>query len=108
MPRKLSREEQETVITRCADENEWLVYTCDPAVRRRLEKFTSAHGFSLTIVDQYGVEARLPVSCVRFMSPIVISAQERANRAARAGRLAAATKAKRSEAEEEACAKVAG
>jgi hypothetical protein len=108
MPRRLTRAEQETVITRCADENEWLVYTCDPAVRRRLEKFTSAHGFSLTIVDEWGVEARLPVSCVRFMSPIVISAQERANRSARAGRLAAANKAKRSEVGQEACERAAG
>jgi hypothetical protein len=42
------------------------------------------------------------------MSPIVISAQERANRSARAGRLAAANKAKRSEVGQEACERAAG
>ncbi len=108
MPRRLSRAEQETIITRAADEKEWHVYSCDPAVKRQLAKITQAHGISTTIVDEWGVEVKLPLLCVRFMSPIVISAQERANRAARAGRLAAANRAKRSEVGEEACERAAG
>ena len=108
MARRLSRAEQETIITRAADEKEWHVYSCDPAVKRQLLKLTKTLGLSLTIVDEWGVEARLPVSCVRFMSPIVISAQERASRAARAVRLAAANKAKRAEVGQEACEQVAG
>ncbi len=92
MPRRLSRAEQETIITRAADEKEWHVYSCDPAVKRRLVKLTTALGISLSIVDEWGVEARLPISCVRFMTPVVVSAQERANQVARGRRLGAAKK----------------
>ncbi len=108
MARRLSRAEQETIITRAADEKEWHVYSCDPAVKRRLVKLTTALGISLSIVDEWGVEARLPISCVRFMTPVFVSAQERANQVARGRRLAAATKAQRSEASQEACEQAAG
>ena len=59
MARKLSRAEQETVITRCADEDEWLVYTCDPAVKKRLIKLTTVLGISLSIVDEWGVQGQV-------------------------------------------------
>ena len=108
MARRLTRAEQETVITRCADEKEWLVYTCDPAVKRRLVKLTKTLGLSLTIVDEWGVEVRLPRSCVRFQEPQRLSAQEIERRREHGRRIAAANKAKRSEVGQEACEQVAG
>lgn len=108
MARKLTLAEQETIITRAADEKEWLVYTCDPAVKKRLLKLTKTLGLSLTIVDEWGVEAKVPMSCVRFMTPVIVSAQERANQVARGRRLGAARKAeaaqRRAEAYERAAA----
>jgi hypothetical protein len=101
MPYRLTRAEQETVITRSPDEAEWTVYTCDPAVNRRLAKITSAIGVSPSIVDQYGVEVRLPLSCLRLTTPVVVSAQERARRVERGKRLAAARTARLSAAGQE-------
>ena len=102
MPQRLTRAEQETVITRSADETEWTVYTCDPVVKRRLAKITSALGIPASIVDQYGVEARLPISCVRFQVTRRLSAEERDRRREHGRRLAAA------QAAEKRCAAVAG
>jgi len=90
MTYRLTRAEQETVITRSADEREWTVYTCDPAVKRRLAKITRAIGVSPSIVDQYGVEVRLPLSCVKFQSTQRLSAEERERRREQGRRLAAA------------------
>ncbi len=94
MSHRLTRTEQETVITRSADETEWTVYTCDPVVKRRLAKITSALGISPSIVDQHGVEVRLPLACVRFTAPVVVSAQEKAKQVERGKRLAAARTAR--------------
>jgi hypothetical protein len=108
VPRGLSRAEQETVITRTADEKEWLVYTCDPAMKRRLVKLTKTLGLSLSIVDEWGVEVRLPVSCVRFQVPQRLSAQEIDRRREQGRRLGAATAARRCGAKENGCEKAAG
>ena len=108
MPQRLTRAEQETVITRSADETEWTVYTCDPVVKRRLAKITSALGISPSIVDQYGVEARLPTSCVRFQVTRRLSADERERRRDHGRRLAAANRARPSAAGEESCERAAG
>lgn len=90
MPHRLTREEQETIITRTADQSGWVVYTCDPVVKRRLKRIATAIGVSPTIVDRYGVEYLLPLSCVRFTTPVVVSAQEKAKQVERGKRLAAA------------------
>ena len=90
MPRRLTREEQETIISRTADEDGWNVYTCDPVVKRRLSRLAIKLGVSPTIIDRDGVEFTLPLMCVRFMTPVVVSAQEKANRRERGKRLAAA------------------
>ena len=90
MPRPLPRSERETIISRTADQKEWLVYTTDPVVKRRLARITTAIGISATEVEGSGLQVRLPLSCVRFTTPIVVSAQERANRVERGRQLAAA------------------
>jgi hypothetical protein len=68
-PRRLTREEQETIIGRCADEREWDFYTCDPVWKRRLEKFCRAQGIPITIVDRDGIRARVPIGCVKLSRP---------------------------------------
>ena len=100
MPRKLSREEQETVITRASDEAEWTVYTSDPVVKRRLARITTAMGISASIVDQDEIQVRLPLTCVRFTTRTVVSAQEKAKRV-ESGRRLAASRAGRATAERE-------
>ena len=38
-----TRAEQETIITRANDENEWEVYSCDPVMIRKLDKRYKAY-----------------------------------------------------------------
>lgn len=86
MSRSLGRDEQETIIGRCDDEEGWDVYTCSTTFKRRLTKFCRQHGISLEKVDQDGIRATVPVGCVKLCWPRTISDE---NRAASAARLAA-------------------
>lgn len=91
----LSRAEQETIITRSADESEWCVYTCDPAVKRRLLRIAKDYSLSVTELGMGGIEIHLPLSCVRIQYPYVCSEQEIERRRDHGRRIAAARMAKR-------------
>ncbi len=54
------RYEQETIITRAADEAHWQVYTCDGVMKRRMERLAREQGLEVRRVDRYGIEVEVP------------------------------------------------
>ena len=78
--KSLPRNEQETIIQRCNDDPEWHVYTCDETMKRRLSKILCRLKRNWTEVDEYGVEAQLPISCVRILMRTSLSPEQKAKR----------------------------
>jgi hypothetical protein len=94
MAHKLTRAEQETIITRTADQSEWIVYSCDPAMKRRLAKLAETLGISPAIRDRDSVEYLLPLSCISLRAPLQVSEEQRAKQVEHGRRLQAAWPAK--------------
>lgn len=96
MPKRksLSRNEQETIITRSADEMSWTVYTCDPVMIRRMERLVEKHGVSRREVDEFGREYQLPRTAVKLSIRV---GPTDAQRAVMGERLRAITAARRNE-----------
>lgn len=74
------RYEQETIITRAADEAHWQVYTCDGVMKRRMERLAREQGLEVRRVDRYGIEVEVPKDWLKIKPPRVVSAQERERR----------------------------
>ena len=63
VPRKLSREEQETLIRTAASDDEWDFWTADIKFVRRLEKL----GYEPVRDHQYGWSCRVPFDRLKVM-----------------------------------------
>lgn len=94
MPRKILRCEQETIISRTADEAGWNVYTCDPVMKRRMDKLTSLHTkqVSRREIDRDGNEYTIPLKWVAIRPPKQVSDATRAKLAARGAAVFAANR----------------
>ena len=73
----LPRNEQETIIGRMADEDHWVVYTCDRVMKRRLERLAQQQGLEIRGVDEDGIEVEVPVAWVKIRPQRQLSDAER-------------------------------
>jgi len=66
---KLSRQEQETIVTKAADEGGWTIYTSIPKHARRLSKIAIRWGVSKVSPHPGAISVTLPEKAVRFLGP---------------------------------------
>lgn len=76
----LPRNEQETIIGRTADEDHWVVYTCDRVVKRRMEQLARQQGLKVRRIDEDGIEVEVPVAWVKIRPLRQLSEAERERR----------------------------
>lgn len=65
---RLSKDERETVITRCDDEDYWDVYSCSPPVMRKIRKIAEHEGIEVK-EDDIGIRAKLPLTAIKITTP---------------------------------------
>lgn len=68
---KLSLEEQETIIRWDRKENDAIVYTCDPSIKRKLKKMAEAYPEKCYLIkeDQHSVEIKCPIKQISIREP---------------------------------------
>jgi hypothetical protein len=66
---KLSLGERETVIVKTGEDRAWTVYSCEPAMVRKLRKLALAYGVPVRELNFGGVEADLPAKAVALRPP---------------------------------------
>jgi hypothetical protein len=76
----LPRNEQETIIGRMADEDHWVVYTCDRVMKRRMERLAQQQGLKVRRLDDHGIEIDVPVAWVKIRPLRQVSDTERERR----------------------------
>ena len=65
--------EQETILSRMADEDRWQVYTCDRVVKARVLKLAERTGLAVRKVDDVGIVVLVPKEWVRIRAPRAVS-----------------------------------
>ena len=67
---QVSRYEQETIINYNAEEKQAEIYTCDPVVKRKLQKLIAdkESGYSLKLTDNDSITVVCPKKCIKFRS----------------------------------------
>lgn len=78
--RSLTLAERETIIRKADDEDCWSIYTCSPAMAKRVLRMAGRPGVSAEKVDAYGYRFTLPASCIRFVAPRALSDAEKEQR----------------------------
>ena len=74
---KLSRLEQETIITFNAQEEKATIYSCDPVWMRKIQKIKGSHKLSI------GMEVTVPKKWVKITEPRKLSPETKAKLSAR-------------------------
>jgi hypothetical protein len=77
----LSQQEQELVISKCADEKQWCCTSSDPMYTRRLRKLAAALNIPVKELNEHTIRVYLPVKCLTLRTPLVLSDEQRALRA---------------------------
>jgi bifunctional DNA-binding transcriptional regulator/antitoxin component of YhaV-PrlF toxin-antitoxin module len=89
MPRP-PKEDLETIIARCRDEQKWRVYSCIPKDVRRLRKFANELQLEIKEMGHGGIEVLVPLSSFRIPTKLIRKRTEKQILASRrAGRLLA-------------------
>lgn len=97
----LSAYERETVITYNDDEKEAIVYTCNAALRRKLESISADRPDECKLARQneFYVEYTLPKKWVKIHPSRILSGEQKAEYAERAKRLSQYRKSAEQDAE---------
>lgn len=86
----LSRIEQETIISFNEDEKQASVYTCNPALKRKLTELAESRPEDCKLLREYpdevGVEYQIPKKWVKVIPNRILTDEQRAEVAARFSR----------------------
>jgi len=62
----LPRAEQEILLSRCGDEDAWIITTSHPPTARRLARIAESYGLEGVLLNKYTIRFQLPLSAVSF------------------------------------------